>query len=239
MISAQDPPRTATHGRPPVRIFREFDMRVGFDQWQHFLLHKLGVDPRHRVVLQPALHFPESISAPIANGNGNHGRNFVLLRNHTIQRRKQQLVWPVRTHNERCNRARHILLWHIHSHLPRVWRWMARRHHWLYRVCNISGNVRASITRNPRIDLAIRRFHRELNHRSLGNVVRHRRSRRLTVSRPNDEIPVHIRRRNRALRQLLRRHIPRTMRIARRRRRALHMLRYRRGTGRRLAKDQT
>ena len=96
--------RAAAHRRPTIGIFRQLHVRLRFNQRQHFLLHKLGIHARHRVVLQPALA-PLRIPAPVADRNRNHHRHLVL-RNQSVQSREEQAVRPVRAHDERRNAPR-------------------------------------------------------------------------------------------------------------------------------------
>src|ERR1700746_2329458 len=58
--------RTVTDGRPALRVLRELHLSLAFHPGQHFFLYKLGVRPRHCVVLEPSLTALR-IPAPVAD----------------------------------------------------------------------------------------------------------------------------------------------------------------------------
>ena len=104
-------------------------MSLRLDQRQDFLLDELRIFSGHGVVLQAALA-ALGIAAAIADGDGNHRRNF-MLGNQVVERREQRAVRSIRANDEGSDGAGNILLRNIHSDAARVGRRMAGGHNQL------------------------------------------------------------------------------------------------------------
>ena len=80
-------------------------------QEQHFLLHELGIDAGHGVVLEAAFA-SLGVAAAVADGYGNHRRNScsAIRLSSTV---KSRAVGSVGANDERRDAAGHVLLWDI------------------------------------------------------------------------------------------------------------------------------
>ena len=165
-------------------------MSFGFHQRQNFAFHKLGIDSGNCVVLKTAFT-PLRVPASVADRNGNHHRD-LMLSNQGVHSRKKRQVRPVRPDDKRRDATRHVLLGNIDAHPPRVRSGVACSHHELCGVSRIYSSEGAGVTCNAWIDLAVRRVHSELHHRSLRYAVLDRHLGRNIVGRPDDEITVGI-----------------------------------------------
>ena len=91
---------------------------------------------------------------------------------------------------------------------------MARGHYHLRRIGRVRRAERSRIARDARINFAVRRAHREIEHRSLRHIRLRSHFRRGIVRRTDDEISFGIRRRHFAIRKFLRLDVSRRVRIA-------------------------
>src|SRR5256885_14986071 len=90
-----------------------------------------------------------------------------MLRDQAVEDGKEQPVRPVGSDDEGRDTAGDICFRDIYGHLPRVGRWMAGRNNEPGGILGIDGSERIRIARNAGINLAVRRVHRELDHRSV------------------------------------------------------------------------
>ena len=105
---------------------------------------------------------------------------------------------------------------------------MACGHHKLRGVSRIHRSESVGVARNAGIDFALRRAHREFNHRALGEAALGGHLGRNIVGRADDETAVHVRGRRRAVGHFLGCDIAGSVGITCRRGRALGVLRRRR-----------
>ena len=202
----------ATHGRPPFGILSELDVVCLLDERQHLCLHELRVSSRHRVVFQAALAALR-VAAAVADGDGNHHRH-AFLRDQIVEGGEQQLVGSVGADDEWRRCSGNVLFGDIDRHTPCVGGRMAGGDH---QPGGIGGLDRAKGPGHPcdaRIDLAVRRAHRERRDRALRHAFLHRHLGRRVMRRSDDEVPVGIGRRDGAVGQLLRLNISGRVRIA-------------------------
>jgi hypothetical protein len=123
-----------------------------------------------------------------------------LLRDQVVEGREQPLVGPIGADDEWRGGSGDILLGYVNRHSSCVWRRMAGRDDQLRGIGGIDGAKRSSVPRDARIDLAVGRIHRERLNRPLRHTFLHGHLRRGVVGRPDDEVPVRVGCRNRAVR---------------------------------------
>ncbi len=189
--------RTAAHGRPAFRILGQLHVAFCLDERQHFFLDKFRVQARHRVVLQSAL-IALSITAAITDRDGDHGRHPVLS-DEIIQCDEQQSIGSVRSDDEGCGRAGHVLLGNIHGDSARVGSGVARDHQ-VRGVVGVDLSRRARLPSDAGINLAVSRTHREVMHRPRRHTLLVLHFRGGLVRGTDDEVAVDIGPRNRAVR---------------------------------------
>ena len=212
MINAAEPPELPPIVARPSGSLVSFTLAFFLDQRQNLGFDELRIPRRHRVVLQPALAALR-VAAAVANRDRHHRRD-ALLRDQIVEGGEQQLVRSVRADDERRGAAGDVLLRHVDSQAARVGSRMTGGHDELGRIVGIDGAERASFPRNAGIDLAVRRAHRQVVDRSRRNTILHRHLRRRRVCGTEDEVPVDVDWRQRAVWQILRPDEPCRIRIA-------------------------
>ena len=195
-----------------------FTLALLFDEGQHFFLHELGVQARHGVVLQAALA-ALCVAAAVADGDGNH-HGYTVLGDEIVQRREQGAVRSVGPDDERGNGAGNVLLGDVDRHTASVRCRVAGGDYKFGGVVRVCCAERALFACDARIDLAVGRFHGEVEDLALRDAFLYGHLRRGIVGGAEDEVSVGLYRRDGAVGQVLSLDVARRIGVAGRRRRA-------------------
>ena len=143
----------ATHGGAAFWVVGQLDVGFGFYARQDFGFDELGVAAGHGVVFEATLA-ALGVAAAVADGDGDHGWEF-MLGDEAVEGGEEQAVGSVRAYDEGRDGAWNVLFGHVDRDLPRIGRGMAggdQEFRWIGEIGRAEG---VGVACDAGIDLAV------------------------------------------------------------------------------------